>query len=113
MSTALQRKSDENHKFAPKGSRSTSLNIKNAETTRMVKELAALKGVSLVAAVSEAVHEKLEREKAEQEAAINPRRKRSELLMEFAKQCAPLFKDGRSGNELINDLYDEETGLPK
>jgi hypothetical protein len=38
---------------------------------------------------------------------------RFELLEEFSGQTAPLFKDGRTGNELIIDLYDEETGLPK
>jgi hypothetical protein len=43
-----------------------------------------------------------------------PKRKsRSEVLRRFSEEFAPLFKDGRSGNELINDLYDEETGLPK
>jgi hypothetical protein len=36
-----------------------------------------------------------------------------EALREFAELCAPLFNDGRTGNEMINDLYDEETGLPK
>jgi len=113
MSKALQQENDENHEFAPKGSRGTSLNIKNAKTTRMVKELAALKGVSLVVAVTEAVHEKLEKEKAERSLTGKTKKSRSELLMEFANQCAPLFKDGRTGNELINDLYDEETGLPK
>jgi antitoxin VapB len=113
MSTALQQKKKENHEFAPNGSRGTSLNIKNAETTRLVRELAALKGVSLVVAVTEAVHEKLEREKAERSLTGKTKKSRSELLMEFAEQCAPFFKDGRSGNDLINDLYDEETGLPK
>ncbi len=89
-----------------------SLNIKNEETTRMVRELAALKGVSLVVAVSEAVREKLEKEKAERE-GVAKKKSRYELLMEFAHECAPLFKDGRSGNDLINDLYDDVTGLPK
>jgi|HubBroStandDraft_1064217.scaffolds.fasta_scaffold61879_3 hypothetical protein len=113
MSTALQQKKKENHGFGPNGSRGTSLNIKNAKTTRMVRELAALKGVSLVVAVTEAVHEKLEREKAERSLTGKTKKSRSELLTEFAEQCAPLFKDSRSGNDLINDLYDEETGLPK
>ena len=89
------------------------LNIKNEETSRMVRELAALKGISLVVAVTQAVQEKLEREKADREALAKTKKSRYELLMEFAKECGPLFKDGRSGNDLINDLYDDVTGLPK
>jgi antitoxin VapB len=89
------------------------LNIKNEETNRMVRELAALKGISLVVAVTQAVQEKLEREKADREALAKTKKSRYELLMEFAKECGPLFKDGRSGNDLINDLYDDVTGLPK
>jgi hypothetical protein len=113
MSTVLQEMNQKARRLEPKRSPNGNVNIKNAEATRMIRELAALEGVSLVAAVAEAVKEKLERERTAREAAERPRKSRSELLMEFAEQCAPLFKDGRSGNELINDLYDEETGLPK
>lgn len=95
------------------GWNSMALNIKNKETNRMVRELAALKGISLVVAVTEAVREKLERENADREALGKTKKSRYELLMEFAKECGPLFKDGRSGNDLINDLYDDVTGLPK
>ncbi len=90
-----------------------SLNIKNEETARMVRQLAALQGVSLVVAVTEAVKEKLEREKQEHERANATRKSRYDLLMEFSEQCAPLFNGGRTGNELIDELYDEQTGLPK
>ena len=89
------------------------INIKSPGAESRIRELAALRGVSLVAAVTEAVQEKLEKEKAEREAVAKKKRSRSELLTEFAAKCAPLFKDGRSGNDLINELYDEETGLPK
>ena len=40
------------------------LNIKDEETDRLVRELAALKKVSLVVAVSDAVRDNLAREKA-------------------------------------------------
>jgi hypothetical protein len=90
-----------------------SLNIKNEETTRMVRELAALKGVSLVVAVSEAVKEKLEKERSERDQSARLKKSRFDLLSEFSEQCAPLFKGGRTGTALINELYDEETGLPK
>ena len=34
-------------------------------------------------------------------------------LMEIARETAPLMNDGRTSRQLIDDLYDEETGLPK
>jgi antitoxin VapB len=85
-----------------------SLNIKNEETHRLARELAQRTGETLTLAVTIALKERLERQQA------TPKRKsRLEALTRFSEQCAPFFKDGRSGNELINDLYDEETGLPK
>ena len=72
-----------------------------------------MRGVSMTTAVMIAVEGEIERLKSVKGPNGRPRKKRSELLMEFAKECGPLFKDGRSANELINDLYDEETGLPK
>ena len=91
-----------------------SLNIKNPETEALIRELAALKSVNLTTAVTIAVRGEVERERSIQDAQSQAHKKsRFELLMEFSKHCAPLFKDGRSGNDLINELYDEETGLPK
>lgn len=84
-----------------------SLNIKDEETDRMVRELAALKGVSLVVAVSEAVKEKLERERAQNS------KSRLARLREIVERTAPLMNDGRSSKELFDELYDDETGLPK
>jgi hypothetical protein len=90
-----------------------SLNIKNEETARMVRELAALKGVSLVVAVTEAVKEKLEREKQERDRAARVARpKRSELLMAFAKEYSQRVKDPVHSWEVDALLYDEY-GLPK
>ena len=83
------------------------LNIKNETTERMVRELAALKRVSLVVAISEAVREKLEREKAAKGES------RLEWLERITAITAPLMNDGRSSKELMDDLYDDETGLPK
>jgi hypothetical protein len=88
-----------------------SLNIKNEETYQMVHDLAALKGISLVAAVKEAVQEKLDRERAEQERR-NSRKGMAQRLMAIARECAPLMNDGRTSKELMDDLYDEN-GLPK
>jgi hypothetical protein len=82
------------------------INIKNEETTRMVRELATLKGVSLVVAVSQAVQEKLEREKASKSES------RLEWLERITAITAPM-NDGRTSKEVMDELYDDETGLPK
>ena len=84
-----------------------SLNIKNENTNRLARELAALKGVSLVVAVTQAIQEKLEREKASRGET------RLEWLERITAITAPLMNDGRSTNELFDELYDNETGLPK
>lgn len=89
-----------------------SLNIKNPETHQRVKELAALKGITQTAAVNLAVLHEIEREKAAREASPKPK-KRSEVLREFAERWSDVLENGPSGNELINALYDEKTGLPK
>ena len=84
------------------------LNIKDEETSRMVRELAALKGVSLVVAVSQAVQEKLEREKVSQ----TPRPSRSEILQAFAREYSKRVKNPIHSWEIDGLLYDEN-GLPK
>lgn len=84
------------------------LNIKNEETYRLARELARRQGETLTMAVTIALKERLGRLEE------TPKRKnRMEALMKFSEYSAPFFKGGPSGNELINDLYDEETGLPK
>lgn len=88
------------------------LNIKDEETSRMVRELATLKGVSLVVAVSQAVQEKLEREKTERERS-NGKKGLAAWLMEISRETAPLMNDGRSSKEVMDELYDDVTGLPK
>ena len=34
-------------------------------------------------------------------------------LMAIARETAPLMNDGRTSKELMDELYGEETGLPK
>jgi antitoxin VapB len=88
--------------------KSMALNIKDEETHRLASQLAKLTGESLTLAVKISVMERLARKEQA------PKQKsRIEALMRFSEYCAPFFKDGPSGNELINELYDEETGLPK
>ncbi|MGD0903648.1 MAG: type II toxin-antitoxin system VapB family antitoxin [Terracidiphilus sp.] len=84
------------------------LSIKNEETVRLARKVAQRNGETVTMAVTIALKERLER------LGEPPKRKsRLEALMEFSELCAPLFKNSPSGNELINDLYDEETGLPR
>ena len=85
-----------------------SLNIKNEETHRLARELARRNGETVTMAVTIALKERLERQQEPPQ-----HRSRLETLTRFSEYCAPFFKDGPSGNELINDLYDNETGLPK
>jgi hypothetical protein len=83
------------------------LNIKNAETEQLARELAALKGISLVRAITEAAREAIEREKAAR------RESRMEWLNRITAETAAIMNDGRSSKELMDELYDQETGLPK
>jgi antitoxin VapB len=82
-----------------------SLNIKNPEAHELAGELARLTSESITKAVTEAIRERLEREK----------RKRDEdklftELMAIAEQCAAYpRRDDRSLEQL---LYDER-GLPR
>ena len=34
-------------------------------------------------------------------------------LMNIARETGPLMNDGRTSKELMDELYDDETGLPK
>jgi hypothetical protein len=46
----------------------------------------------------------------------NPSNQKSGLadrLMEIGRETAPLMNDGRTSKELMDELYDDETGLPK
>jgi hypothetical protein len=37
----------------------------------------------------------------------------AEWLMEIGRITGPLMDDGRTSKELMDELYDDETGLPK
>ena len=88
------------------------LSIKNEETHRIVRELAALRKVSQVDAVKQAAREALEREKAAR-SPQNGKKGFAAWLMEIGRETAPLMNDGRTSKEVMDDLYDDETGLPK
>lgn len=87
---------------------SMALNIKDEETHRLTKELAQLTGESLTRTVKISIQERLERQKQA------PRLSgRLQKIMKIVERTAPLIDDGRSSKELFDELYDDETGLPK
>jgi hypothetical protein len=90
-----------------KGQRAVNILIRNEETCRMIHELATLLSVSAEEAVRIAVEDKLAQLKAERKS------KRLEWLENMTRETAALMNDGRTSKELMDELYDDETGLPK
>jgi antitoxin VapB len=94
------------------------LNIKDAEATRLARELAELTGETQTETVRTALRQRLEREKAEREshAASSAERKRLDVekaLVEIKKIQEEIRRTGLIENMLTDDdLYDEH-GLPK
>jgi hypothetical protein len=94
------------------------LNIKDAETTQLVRELVKMTGETQTEAVRKALRERLERETAER--ALHEARTAEEKRREFEKIWSKVKKiqervrrRGLSKNMLTDDdLYDER-GLPK
>ena len=84
------------------------LNIKNPETNRLAQELARRTGESITQAVTVALRERLERQKKPSQ-----KESRMEWLERITAITAPLMNDGRTSAELVEDLYDPETGLPR
>lgn len=82
------------------------LNIKNDETYRLAKQLASLTGESMTQAVTLALRDRLEREKAKRN-----RKGVAKRLLEIGRSCADLpVLDDRSPDEIIG--YDEH-GVPR
>jgi antitoxin VapB len=82
-----------------------SLNIKNEETHRRVRELAGLAGETMTQAVDRAVVERLDRL-----TRARNRARRADKLLQIGRECAALpVLDERSPEDM---LYDER-GLPR
>ncbi len=94
------------------------LNIKDAEATRLARELAELTGESQTEAVRRALAERLDREKAERDAktartAEESRREFERVWPKIQKIQESVRRRGLSKTVLTDDdLYDEH-GLPK
>ena len=82
------------------------MNIKNAETQRLVEELASLTGESLTTAITESVRERLSRLRHERGRSL------AERLLEIGKDCAHHLKEPFRHAEHGDLLYDER-GLPR
>jgi antitoxin VapB len=94
------------------------LNIKDAEATRLVRELIELTGETQTEAVRNSLRERLEREKAEREAhatrtAEDHRREFERIWPEIQKIQKKVRKHMKPSDFLTDDdLYDEK-GLPR
>ena len=83
-----------------------SLNIKNEETHRLVRALAALTGENMTEAVTEAVRERLDRLRKAQPVGLADR------LLAIGRDCAARLKEPYRSAEHGDLLYDEH-GLPR
>jgi len=84
------------------------LNIKNPEAVRLVKELAELEGASMTTVVIEAVREKLERDRKPE---INE--ERMQYILDLGKRVRESVDPQWLATDQIDELYDDELGLPK
>ena len=87
----------------------SSLNIKNAETYRLIRELADATGESMTEAVTVAVRERLARTRGARDAEV---RARIERMTEIAAEMRRLAPPGYWDQDFDELLYDED-GLPK
>jgi antitoxin VapB len=94
------------------------LNIKDAETTRLARELAEMTGETQTEAVRKALRERLEREKAER--ASRDARTADQKRREFERVWTKIKKiqedvrcHGLAENMLTDDDLYDENGLPK
>jgi hypothetical protein len=84
------------------------ISIKSPEAETRIRELATLRGVSLVAAVTGAVESELKRERE----TLRRRKLTAEWLMEISRETGPMMNNGKTSKEMMDELYDPETGLP-
>jgi hypothetical protein len=83
-----------------------SLNIKNDEAYRLIRELADREGKSMTTVVIEAVREKLERESAASEERI-------QYWLKVGQEIRDKADPEWLARDQIEDLYDDQLGLPK
>lgn len=82
------------------------LNIKNAETHRLVRELAKLTGETQTAAITSAVRERLTRVRRQRKSGL------TERLLRIGRDCAPRLQEPYRSVEHGDLLYGDD-GLPQ
>ena len=82
------------------------LNIKNEETTKLIRNLATLTGESMTTAIRVAVQERTER------VVIQEQRGLAGRLLAIGRAAAPLWREPYRSTEHGDLLYGED-GLPK
>jgi antitoxin VapB len=82
------------------------LNIKNPVAEKLVQELAELTGESMTAAVTQAVRERLEREREQSGVSLADR------LIKIGKDCAAHLPEPHRSIDHAQLLYNED-GLPR
>ena len=94
------------------------LTVKDAEAISLVRELAELTGETRTETIRKALHERLEREKAERQshataAAQQKRRQVEQALAEIKKVQDEVRRLGLAEHMLTDDDLYDENGLPK
>ncbi len=84
------------------------LNIKDAETVELARDLARQLGKSVTETIKEALEEKAHKREAEIEENIAAVR---EIAREFRDSMPPEMR-GKTSKEWMDDIYDED-GLPR
>jgi len=83
------------------------LSIKDEETDRLARQLAAESGLKITEAVKLALRSRLDFERAQAQRTALPQR-----LLEIGRRCADSLKDAPNSADHAELLYDE-LGLPK
>jgi len=84
-----------------------SLNIKSEDAHRLARELAALTGESMTAAVTTALRERMERLRQSRKQGL------SERLLAIGRDRAAHLSEEQRSLDYDALLYDEKTGLPR
>ena len=82
------------------------LNIKNPDTQKLARELAALTGETMTTAVTEAVRERLHRVRQERGSGLAAR------MLKIGKECAAQLQEPYRTVDHGDLLYDDK-GLPR
>lgn len=83
------------------------ISIKDEETDRLARELAAVSGLKITEAVKVALRSRLEFERADRQRSTLPQR-----LLEIGARCADQVAGAPQSDDHATLLYDE-LGLPK